>query len=187
LKYLIVGLGNPGEQYNNTRHNIGFRVLDALAEKSGLSFADKRYGFVTTYQFKGRKFVLLKPSTFMNLSGKAVRYWLQKEKLDTGRLLIITDDVNLPFGTIRMRKKGSDGGHNGLRSIIEILGTVAFSRLRFGIGKDFYPGEQVDYVLNEWSEEETENLPERFDMCIKAIQAFGTVGIDAAMNQFNNK
>ncbi|MBN4062271.1 aminoacyl-tRNA hydrolase [Bacteroidales bacterium AH-315-I05] len=187
MKYLIVGLGNPGKEYENTRHNIGFKVLDALAEESGTSFLDKRHAFIASSKFKGRTLVLLKPTTFMNLSGKAINYWLQKEKISLDKLLVITDDIALPFGTLRMRAKGSDGGHNGLSHIIETLGTGEFPRLRFGVGSDFHQGQQVDYVLSEWVEEEKKTLPERILKAIEMVKSLATIGINRTMSTLNNK
>ncbi|MFP4525069.1 MAG: aminoacyl-tRNA hydrolase [Bacteroidales bacterium] len=187
MKYLITGLGNIGEKYKDTRHNIGFKVLDAFAEASNISFTDKRYGAVTTYKFKGRTFILLKPSTFMNLSGRAINYWLKKEKIPLERLLVIVDDVSLPLGAIRIRPKGGAGGHNGLENINQVLGTNNYPRLRFGIGDGFYPGEQVQYVLGKWSDEENKQLPELIDHAIKMIKAFGTIGIELTMTKFNKK
>ena len=188
MKYLIVGLGNIGDEYKNTRHNIGFRILDALAEASNIVFdSNKRYGAIAEYKFKGRTFVLLKPATYMNLSGSAVRYWLQKEKVPIENLLILVDDIALPFGALRIRGKGGDAGHNGLKHINEILGSNAYARVRFGIGNEFQRGQQIDYVLGEWDEEEEKLLPERIDKVIQIIKSFGTVGLDRTMNQFNNK
>jgi PTH1 family peptidyl-tRNA hydrolase len=186
VKYLIAGLGNPGEAYHNTRHNIGFSILDALAEKSGLHFSDKRHAWTAQYKHKGRIYVLIKPTTYVNLSGKAINYWLQKEKIPPENLLVIIDDVNLPFGTLRIRKKGGDGGHNGLKSINEMLGHHQYPRLRFGIGSDFYPGEQADYVLSEWSAEEKEHLPERIEKAIEMIKQFGVMGVNRTMSLYNN-
>jgi len=187
LKYLIVGLGNVGNEYRHTRHNIGFEVLDALAEASNICFQDKRYGFVTEFKYKGRTFVLLKPSTYVNLSGKAVNYWLQKENIPIENLLVILDDLILPLGTLRLRSKGSDGGHNGLKNINEILGRNDYARLRFGIGNDFPKGYQVDYVLGNWSDDEKEVLNDRIPVAIEIIKSFGTAGIQLTMTQFNNK
>lgn len=187
MKYLIAGLGNIGPDYANTRHNIGFTVLDNLAGLSELSWKDSRYAFNADYKYKARNFVLIKPTTYMNLSGKAINYWLQKEKIPVENLLVITDDLALPFGTIRIRMKGSDGGHNGLYSIASTLGTNHFSRLRFGIGDEFQKGTQVNYVLGEWSAEEKESLKERIDKVIEAIKCFGTLGIERTMNLYNNK
>lgn len=187
MKYLIVGLGNIGLEYENTRHNIGFKTLDAFAEASNVSFSTNRYGDTATVKFKGRTLILLKPSTYMNLSGKAVNYWLQQEKIKQENLLIITDDIALPFGKLRMKGKGSDGGHNGLKNINEVLGNTQYARLRFGVGADFAKGRQVDYVLGKWSDEENTQLPERLETCSKIIQAFSTIGLDRTMSGFNNK
>lgn len=185
MKYLIVGLGNIGPEYVNTRHNIGFKVLDALAGESGTFFSSKRYGDLAEIKHKGRTILLLKPSTFMNLSGKAVHYWLQKEKIPLDRLLIVTDDLALPFGKLRLRAKGSDGGHNGLKSINQLLGTTEYPRLRFGIGDDFGRGQQVNYVLSPWSEEQYITLPTRIGLAAKCILSFCTVGIAQSMTEFN--
>lgn len=187
MKFLITGLGNIGEEYQNTRHNIGFRVLDVLAEASNTSFMSKRYGDIAVVKYKGRQFVLLKPATYVNLSGKAVNYWLQKEKLTIDRLFVVTDDLALPFGKIRIRAKGSDGGHNGLKNINEILGSNQYARLRFGIGDEFSKGHQVDYVLGKWTDEEEQVLKERTRITSEAIKSFGTIGIAQTMNRFNNK
>jgi peptidyl-tRNA hydrolase, PTH1 family len=187
LKYLIVGLGNIGDEYQNTRHNIGFTVLDALAKASNICFQDKRYGAVAEYKFKGRTFILLKPSTYMNLSGKAVNYWLQQEKIPTEHLFVIVDDLALPLGSIRLRPKGSDGGHNGLKNINEVLGTQEYARLRFGIGNDFPKGAQINYVLNPWTKEEEELLNKRIPVAVEMIKSFGTAGLQLTMTQFNNK
>lgn len=187
MKYLIVGLGNIGPEYENTRHNIGFKVLDTLLGTSGTFFSPKRYGDVASVKYRGRTLVLLKPSTFMNRSGQAVDYWLKKEKLDPDRMMIVTDDLALPFGKIRIRGKGSDGGHNGLKSINEILGTQDYPRLRFGIGDEFQRGQQVDYVLSPWSDEQQQKLSERMAVAAEAIQAFSTIGMGQTMTQFNKK
>lgn len=186
-KFLIVGLGNIGPKYHNTRHNIGFKVLDYLAEQESLTFETQKLGDIATYRFKGRTFILLKPSTYMNLSGKAVNYWLQKEKVPVENLLVITDDLNLPFGTIRVKTKGSDGGHNGLKDIQVQLGTTKYNRFRFGISDEFSKGRQVDYVLSEWDEEEEKKLPERLKKSVEIIKSFGTAGINITMNTFNGK
>ena len=186
-KFLIVGLGNIGPKYHDTRHNIGFKVLDYLAEQEDLTFETQKLGDIATYKFKGRTFILLKPSTYMNLSGKAVNYWLQKEKVPLENLLVITDDLNLPFGTIRVKTKGSDGGHNGLKDIQAQLGTTKYNRFRFGISDEFSKGRQVDYVLGEWDEEEEKNLPERLKKSVEVIKSFGTAGINNTMNTFNGK
>jgi len=187
LKYLIAGLGNFGEKYSNTRHNIGFRVLDAVGEAFGVSFDDKRYGFVSKLRHKSRIFVLLKPTTYMNRSGRAVNYWLKKEKIPVENLLVVVDDIALPFGTIRIRPRGGDGGHNGLYSISQILGTHEYARLRFGIGGEFQHGSQVNYVLGELTEEELEVLPERTEKAVEAIKSFGTLGVERTMTLYNNK
>lgn len=187
MKYLIVGLGNIGEEYKNTRHNIGFDIADAIAEKTKTSFQSGRYGNLATAKIKGRQVYILKPSTYMNLSGNAVRYWMQKESIPIENLLIIADDIALPLGKIRLRMKGSDAGHNGLKHIIEVLGTDNFSRLRFGIGDDFPKGFQVDFVLGNWSSEERSTINARLTTCVDAIQCFVMLGIQKAMNEFNNK
>lgn len=186
-KFLIVGLGNIGPDYENTRHNIGFQILDHLAEKNELTFEPVKLGSVTIHKVKGRSFILLKPATFMNLSGKAVRYWLEKEKILPENLLVVTDDLNLPFGTIRVKARGSDGGHNGLKHIQQILNTGNYRRFRFGIGNDFSKGRQSDFVLSEWNSEEKEQLPERLETAGKVIESFGLAGINITMNTFNGK
>jgi len=187
VKYLIAGLGNIGKEYENTRHNIGFRILDALVNASNISFSDKRYGFVAEYKFKSRTFILLRPTIYMNLSGKAVNYWMQKEKIPIENLLVLVDDIALPFGTIRVRAKGGDGGHNGLKSITQLLGRNDYARLRFGIDNHFHPGFQVDYVLSDWSKEEEKELPVKIDNSIEIIQSFGTIGVERTMNTFNKR
>jgi PTH1 family peptidyl-tRNA hydrolase len=187
MKYLITGLGNPGKEYENTRHNIGFKILDALADASNVVFSDRRYGYVAEYKFKARIFILLKPTTYVNLSGRAVNYWLKQEHIPLENLLVINDDLALPMGTLRLKPKGGDAGHNGLKNIQEVLGTKDYARLRFGIGADFRYGQQVDYVLSKWSKEEQAILPERIDMCIRIIQSFGTIGIEKTMTEFNGK
>lgn len=187
MKYLIVGLGNPGPEYHNTRHNIGFQVADALAGLSGAVFTSDRYADVAEMRHKGRTFILAKPQTFMNLSGKAVRYWMEKENVPLDRTLVIADDLALPFGKIRLRANGSAGGHNGLTSIIEITGSQEFPRLRFGIGSDFPRGRQADYVLSPWSAEENKVLDERMEVACKAVLQFGLLGIASAMNNFNTR
>lgn len=187
MKYLIVGLGNIGAKYDNTRHNIGFEVLDKLAEAKGATFETDRLGDVAKVKHKGRTFILLKPSTFMNLSGKAVRYWMDKEKVKWENMLIVVDDLNIPFGKLRMRGKGSDGGHNGLKDINEKMGKNNYARLRFGIGSEFGKGHQVNYVLGEWNNEENEQLPELIKKSCDMIFSFGTVGLARTMSDFNNK
>lgn len=186
-KYLIVGLGNIGEQYAETRHNIGFKVLDYFAEKEEFSFETQKLGETATYKLKGRTLIFLKPSTFMNLSGKAVMYWLTKEKVPLENLLVITDDLNLPFGSIRLKTKGSDGGHNGLKDIQDKLNTTKYNRFRFGISDAFSKGRQVDYVLGEWTVIEKENLPERLDKSVELIKSFALAGVNNTMNTFNGK
>ena len=187
MKYLIAGLGNIGSEYAETRHNIGFKVLDALAAASNAVFRTERYGDVAEMRFKGRTFLLLKPSTYMNNSGNAVRYWLRKEKVEPAELLVVLDDLALPLGTIRMRAKGNDGGHNGLQSIDACIGTNAYPRLRCGIGHDFRQGQQVDYVLGEWLPEEKETLRSVIGMASEAVLSFGTQGVERTMNLFNKK
>jgi PTH1 family peptidyl-tRNA hydrolase len=187
MKYLIVGLGNPGSEYENTRHNVGFRILDRLAEREGITFTSDKLGWISTFKTKGRIVVLLKPSTFMNLSGKAIQYWLNKEKIAFENLLVATDDLALPFGTIRLRPKGSDGGHNGLKSIQEITGRSDYARLRFGIGAEFGKGHQVNYVLSAWNSQETQELPDRLELCADLMLSFVSVGIHHTMSAYNNK
>ena len=187
MNYLIVGLGNIGAEYANTRHNMGFMVLDAWAQASNTTFQTCRYGDTATISFKGRKFTLLKPSTYMNLSGKAVRYWMNELNIPLENLLIISDDLNLPFGTLRMRKNGSAGGHNGLTNISELLGTQEYARIRVGIGNGFSRGQQIDFVLGELSKEEMEEMKEISERCISGIKAFATIGPDRAMNSVNTK
>lgn len=186
-KFLIVGLGNIGSEYENTRHNIGFKILDYFAKKEELTFKTDKLGDLTTYKFKGRTFIFLKPSTYMNLSGKAVRYWMTKEKIPIENILIITDDLNLEFGTIRLKAKGSDGGHNGLKSIQALLNTTKYPRFRFGISAEFGKGRQVNYVLGEWNTEESNKLSERLEKSAELIKSFGTAGISNTMNNFNGQ
>lgn len=187
MKYLIAGLGNPGPEYEDTRHNIGFQVLDELARMGEVRFTSDRYADVAELRHKGRTFILVKPQTFMNLSGKALRYWMDKESVPADRVLVITDDLALPFGKIRLRANGSAGGHNGLTSIIELLGTQEFPRMRFGIGSDFPRGRQSEYVLGRWSEEERKTLAERTEIACKAVLQFGLLGIASTMNNFNKR
>ncbi len=192
-KFLIVGLGNMGPDYEGTRHNAGFRIVDALAasvnEEKGKEtvWEDKRYGFVTHISVKGRQLILLKPTTYMNLSGNAVRYWMQKENITLEHLLVCVDDIALPFGQMRMKPSGSDAGHNGLKHIAQILGTQQYARLRFGIGNEFFPGQQVDYVLGRFTEEQEALIPECTKVAAAAIKTFCLVGIQMAMNQLNRK
>lgn len=185
MKYLIVGLGNIGPEYDHTRHNVGFSVLDKIAESENLNFESGRYGDLLKWKFKGRSLLLLKPSTFMNLSGNAVRYWLNKEKLSDDQLLVLTDDVALSFGKLRLRKKGSHGGHNGLKHIEETLGHHQYARLRFGVGNDFPKGQQVNYVLGKWTSEQEAQLSEPINKAIDMIKGFVTIGVDRTMNQYN--
>ena len=185
MKYLIVGLGNPGAEYENTRHNIGFRVVDTIAEAHSGTFSIERHGMVSTVRFKGRTLVLLKPNTFMNLSGKAVRYWMEAEKISVDRILVITDDLNLDYEKLRLRAKGSDGGHNGLKDIQSVLGTNLYSRLRIGIGSDFSKGGQSDFVLGEWTEDEGLALQEVLTKSSKAVESVVTIGLSRTMNSFN--
>ena len=187
MKYLIAGLGNIGYEYEDTRHNIGFRILDALAKASNIVFADRRYGFVAEMKLKNKQLLLLKPSTYMNLSGYAVRYWLQKEKIPMENLLVVVDDLALPFGTLRLKPKGGDAGHNGLNHIETTLGTQQYNRLRFGIGSDFAQGSQMTYVLGTFAEDEQERLPERIMIATDIIKTFCLAGVNNAMNQYNNK
>ena len=187
MKYLITGLGNIGPEYWGTRHNIGFRVVNALAEDAGAPFTEERYGAVARMRVKNCELILLKPNTFMNLSGNAVRYWLQKENIPVENLLVVVDDLALPFGTLRLKPKGSDAGHNGLKNIAELLGTENFARMRFGVGGDFPKGHQVDYVLGEWSEEDRKAMPERLKVFCDAILSFATIGVERTMNFFNKK
>lgn len=187
MKYLIVGLGNIGSEYADTRHNAGFRVADTLAERSGSPFSSDRYGSVALVRHRGQELVVLKPSTYMNLSGKAVRYWMQHERIPLERVIVVVDDIALPFGHLRLRKNGSDGGHNGLKSIAECVGSSDYGRLRFGIGGDFARGQQVDYVLGRWTPEESSALPELTAQCADAILSWVTEGPDRAMNRFNTK
>ncbi|MFY0631962.1 MAG: aminoacyl-tRNA hydrolase [Flavobacteriaceae bacterium] len=186
-KFLIVGLGNIGEKYANTRHNIGFQIVDELAKDHDAEFETDKLGDVTNFRFKGKTFFLLKPSTYMNLSGKSVKYWMTKEKIQIENVLIVTDDVNIDFGAIRIKTKGSAGGHNGLKDIQEKLNTQKYTRFRFGVGGNYPKGRQVDFVLGEWNKEETSQLIERIPMSTKAIISFGTDGVNHTMNNFNGK
>ena len=187
MNYLIVGLGNIGVEYANTRHNMGFMVLDAWAQASNIVFESGRYGSTATISFKGRKFHLLKPSTYMNLSGKAVRYWMNELKIPVENLLVISDDLNIPFGTLRMRKNGSAGGHNGLTNITELIGTQDYARIRVGIGNDFGRGQQVDFVLGSLSDEEKAEMPDICKRAIDGVKAFATIGPVRAMNVVNTR
>ncbi len=187
MKYLIIGLGNPGAEYENTRHNIGFKMLDKLAGLSNISFSSERLADVAKVKFKGRNLVLVKPNTFMNLSGKAVKYWMQQTKVDIENILVVTDDISLPFGIVRMRKKGSDGGHNGLKDIQNQLETSKYPRLRFGIGNDFARGSQAEYVLGDFTNQNYITMNDRMDLAVKMIQSFTTMGIGRTMSDFNGK
>ena len=188
MKYLIVGLGNIGNEYKNTRHNVGFKILDQLLIDTKFEFKEERYGSIAKYKFKGRTFVLLKPNTYVNLSGKAVHYWLQKEKIPIEKMMIIVDDLALPFASFKLKPKGGDAGHNGLKNINEVLGHSNYSRLRIGIGKEFKKGEQVNYVLGKWTNEEEKELLENIiPKSIQIIKSFGTIGLARTMNQFNSK
>jgi len=186
-KFLIVGLGNIGVEYANTRHNIGFKILDHFAKKESISFQTAKLGDVAEFKIKGRTLILLKPNTYMNLSGKAVKYWMEKENIEKENILVITDDLNLSFGTIRIKTKGSDGGHNGLKSIQSLLNTTEYPRFRFGISDQFKKGQQVNYVLGEWDEEEKSKLPERLELSAQIIQSFALAGLNNTMNEFNGK
>ena len=187
MKYLIVGLGNIGDEYRNTRHNIGFMILDAFAEASNISFTTDRYGDVAHMRLKNKLLTLVKPSTYMNLSGNAVRYWKEKENVDIDHILVLVDDLALPFGAVRIKPRGSDAGHNGLKNIAQMLGTDAYPRLRFGIGNDFPRGCQVDYVLGHFTLDQRQQLPTRIDVAIDALKTFCLAGIQTAMNTYNNK
>lgn len=187
MKYLIVGLGNPGVKYDNTRHNIGFEIVNALAKELDSSFNVDRHCEKSEVKYKGRTLILIKPSTYMNLSGKAVQYWLQKEKIPLVRLLVLNDDLALPFGKLRLKGKGSDGGHNGLKDIQAVLNTTVYNRLRFGVGGDFPKGRQSDYVLGNWSEEEHKELPDRIKLGVEFVKAFSTIGLEMTMSALNGK
>ena len=186
-KFLIVGLGNIGEKYANTRHNIGFKILDYVAKNEEASFETLKLGDVTTIKTKGRSLILLKPSTYMNLSGKAIKYWLEKEKIPLANLLVVTDDLNLPFGSIRLKTKGSDGGHNGLKDTQDKLQTTTYNRFRFGISDSYSQGRQVDYVLGDWSDDENSKLEERLKTSAELIKSFALAGVNNTMNEFNGK
>jgi PTH1 family peptidyl-tRNA hydrolase len=186
-KFLIVGLGNIGDKYHNTRHNIGFKILDEITSREAVTFESQKLGSIASFKFKGRTFILLKPSTYMNLSGKAVSYWLTKENIPLENLLVICDDLNLNFGQIRLKNKGSDGGHNGLKDINAVLQTQQYARFRFGVGAEFSKGKQVDFVLGEWDDEECKLLPERLEKSYELVKSFGTAGLNNTMNTFNGK
>ena len=186
-KFLIVGLGNIGIEYVNTRHNIGFKVVDFLAKKEAIDFQTVKLGSLATCRIKGKTLLLLKPNTYMNLSGKAIQYWMEKEKIALENILVITDDLNLTFGTIRVKPKGSDGGHNGLKSTQQVLGSNEYARFRFGISDEFKKGKQVDYVLGEWDEFEKAKLPERLEIASEVIKNFALAGLENTMTTFNGK
>lgn len=187
MRYLIIGLGNPGFEYDGTRHNIGFTILDEIAKDSGVEFSVKRHAAITEVRYKGRILTLIKPNTFMNLSGKAVNYWMQNFKVNSENILIVTDDISLPFGIHRIRKKGSAGGHNGLKSISDHIGSEIFPRLRFGVGNDFRRGGQSEYVLSKFNNNEESILEERINLAINMITSFSTIGVDLTMSEFNGK
>ena len=187
MKYLITGLGNIGSEYLGTRHNIGFRVVNALVEDAGVPFTEERYGAIARMRIKNCELIILKPNTFMNLSGNAVRYWLQKENIPVENLLVIVDDLALPFGTLRLKPKGSDAGHNGLKNIQQLLGTQEYSRLRFGIGSNFPRGGQINYVLGKFPPEELQEMPEKIKRAVEIIKSFCLAGVQNTMNQYNNK
>ena len=187
MKFLIAGLGNIGEEYFGTRHNIGFRIVNDVVHASGVFFTEERYGAIARLRIKNAELIVLKPNTFMNLSGNAVRYWLQKESIPITQLLVVVDDLSLPFGAVRLKPKGSHGGHNGLRNIEELLGTEEYARLRFGIGNDFPRGRQVDYVLSRFSEEELQGMPDRIKVAADMVRSFCLSGIAVTMNLFNHK
>ena len=184
-KFLVAGLGNIGPEYSDTRHNIGFQILDRLAEELDFSFESGRLGDLGSIKIKGRSVTCLKPATYMNRSGKAVRYWLDREKIPLENLLVVTDDLNLPFGTLRLKTKGSDGGHNGLKDIQQVLGTTRYSRFRFGIGAEYPRGKQVDFVLGTWDEAEKEAMGERLERSVELIRSFVLSGPSRTMNAFN--
>lgn len=186
-KFLIVGLGNIGSEYANTRHNIGFKILDYIANQEGISFQTVKLGEVAELKIKGRTLLLLKPNTYMNLSGKAVKYWLEKENIEKENMLVITDDLNLAFGTIRIKTKGSDGGHNGLKNIQLLLNSTEYPRFRFGISDAFKKGQQVNYVLGEWDAEEKEKLKERLEISSEIVKSFALAGLNNTMNTYNGK
>ena len=186
MKYLIAGLGNIGDDYEQTRHNVGFEVLDGIASKKNAVFKLERHAFKCLVKHRGRSFVLIKPTTFVNKSGTAVNYWLQKEKIKPENLLVIVDDIAIPFGQLRMRAKGQDGGHNGLKNIGQVLDNSGYARLRFGIGSSYSKGRQAEYVLSKWTNEESLLLPERIEQAIKMAYSFGTIGVEKTMSSYNN-
>ena len=187
MKFLIAGLGNIGSEYENTRHNIGFKIADALVAKHKASFTSDRHAFISELKIKNKQLVVIKPTTFMNLSGNAIRYWMQKEKIPLENVFVMIDELALPFGTIRIKGSGSDGGHNGLKSVQELLATQNYTRLRFGIAAEFSKGKQVDYVLGDWSAEEKKTLDEKIERSVKAVETFCLAGLNNAMNEFNKQ
>ncbi len=187
MKYLIVGLGNMGAEYHETRHNIGFMVVDKMARLNNTPFVSGRYGSTASFSIKGQQIILLKPSTFMNLSGLAVRYWMQQEKIPLENVLIVVDDLALPFGTLRLKPQGSDAGHNGLKHIAATLGTQSYNRLRFGIGSNFAKGRQIDYVLGKFDNENWNTMEERLEMACEIIKSFCLAGVNITMNQYNKR
>jgi len=187
MKFLVVGLGNPGEKYENTRHNIGFKVVEHIAKELECTFTSEKHAEIAKGKFKGKTIVLVKPTTFMNLSGKALNYWAQQEKIPLDHILVITDDLALPFGKLRMKGKGSDGGHNGLKDIQAVLNSPEYARLRFGVGNEFNKGQQVDYVLGEWDSEEQKTIEERIKAAAEFVKAFVSIGLERAMNFHNKK
>jgi len=186
-KFLIVGLGNIGSEYTNTRHNIGFKIVDYIANQENISFQTSKLGDIAELKIKGRTLILLKPNTYMNLSGKAVKYWLEKENIEKENMLVITDDLNLAFGTIRIKTKGSDGGHNGLKNIQLLLNSTEYPRFRFGISDAFKKGQQINYVLGEWDAEEKEKLKERLQLSSEIVKSFALAGLNTTMNKYNGK
>lgn len=187
MKYLIVGLGNIGPEYAHTRHNTGFMIADRLVGESGRCWSTGRYGDISRFRLKNKQLVVLKPSTYMNLSGNAVRYWAEQEKIPVDHILVLVDDIALPFGAIRMKGSGSDAGHNGLKNIALMLNTQAYPRLRFGVGNDFPRGCQIDYVLGDFTPDERKELPARIDVAVDAVKCFVLEGLGNAMCKFNNK
>ncbi len=187
MKYLVIGLGNPGSKYDETRHNIGFKVVDEFVKDRGGEFETDKLADVARVKFKGRQIIVIKPTTFMNLSGKSVNYWMQQEKIPIENIIVVTDDIALPFGKLRMKGKGSDGGHNGLKDIQATLNTPKYARVRFGVGNDFYPGRQAEYVLGEWSKNESLDLPERISTSTEFIKGFVSIGLQLTMTNWNNK
>lgn len=187
MKFLIVGLGNPGEKYDDTRHNIGFKVLDAFAKKKEATWKTEKLADVCEVKHRGKKLILVKPNTFMNLSGKALNYWMQAEKVSLPNVMVVTDDIALPFGKLRLKPKGSDGGHNGLKDIQAVLNSNKYNRLRFGVGNDFHPGQQSNYVLGKWNTEESEAIKSHVDYAIEYIESFVSIGLERTMNFLNKK